>query len=193
MDWGMSSPGCALGVAVPRENGLRGPGGRVFPARSRLVLCEVHSASSEDPSVGLQWGIDAWADELKATGERFGIARVGCADDARGLGADESVISELARHDLHFTRPDKGSRAGGWALLKSAMLASKHADPDAPWTMIHPTRCPYTVTTVPMLSRDQRRLDDADTRGNDHSSDAWRYAMSFEPPVSRSYYGGMIY
>lgn len=188
-DFGMSSPGVALGVAVAEQPGLEGPGGVVYPEGSRLVLCEVHSADPSDASRGLQWPIDVWAEELLAAGETHGISAQGCADDARGLGLDESVISELRRHGIHMRRPNKASRTGGWAVLKGQMHAAKVRDPDAAWFQIHP-RCIFTLETMAALPRDSRRIEDCDSSANDHSSDAARYAALHEPPKPQPV-GGM--
>ena len=116
-------------------------------------------------------------------GKRFGIERRGCADDARGLGLDQSVISELAKGGLRMVPPNKQSRIAGWSRLKSAMHAAKVRDPDAPWTMIHP-RCRYTLETVAVLPRHSSKPEDCDTSANDHAADAWRYGMTYELGVT---------
>jgi hypothetical protein len=180
VDWGISSPAVALGIAVPREHGLRGPGGVVYPRGSRIAICEVSSHDPSDPSRGSNWSVDVLAEEMRGAGERYGISRRGCVDDARGLGADETVVSEFRRCGLHgMRRAHKGPRAAGWALLKGMMYRARVRDPDAPWFGMH-ERCRFSIETISTLPRDPRRVDDCDTTANDHAADAARMAIGYQ-------------
>ena len=191
-DWGVSSPGVALGFASPREHGIPGPGGKRYPKGSRIVLCEVHSAAPDDPNRGLEWPISVWIDELKAASQEFNLRQQGVADDARGLGLDESVIGELRKAGLIFSKFDKRSRVAGWAKVKAMMRAAEIQDPDEPWLVFHP-RCMYALETIPALPRDPRRIEDADTSANDHAADALRgIAMMNTGPQVRSSFDAFI-
>ena len=43
--------------------------------------------------------------------------------------------------------------------------------------------CEYFWATVPYLARDQRRVEDLDSSGIDHSADAARYGILYERPA----------
>lgn len=190
-DYGMSAPGCALGGAVAEDRGLVGPHGVVYPHKSKIITVEVHSASREDPARGLEWPINRWAEKLVDAGVVHGITPKGVADDARGLGLDDTVISKLkegvpGRGGLSMVKPNKTSRIAGWGALKTHMLATKKADPDQPWLHIVATKCPYLCETLPALPRHTRHIEDCDTNANDHAADALRYFV-LPPPVDEEF------
>ncbi len=179
-DWGISAPAVALGFAEAEAH-VRGPGGIVYPRGSRIALCEVHTARPDDPTRGLEWSVDMLADEIRGGGDRFGISRRGCVDDARGLGADETVVTEFRRCGLNMQRAVKGSRVGGWMKMKAMLHAANVRDPDAPRLVIH-ERCVYTLETMATLPRDPRRIDDCDTTAADHAADACRMGVLYTIP-----------
>lgn len=177
LDWGWSAPSVALLAVQPDRPRLPGPGGRVFPRGSWVVVDEVHTARTDDPSVGKGWPPQMLAEEILAACDRWGIPPWGVADDARGLsGQDDTLIQQLQRHGLHMRRPKK-DRISGWVQLKSLMLAAKNDDPDTPGVYIS-ERCRLTIETVPMLPRDDIRIEDVDTSANDHAADALRYLVN---------------
>lgn len=181
LDWGISSPAVAMGYAEARERGLRGPGDVVVPQGSRIVLCSVDSHDPADMNRGLSWSVDQLAEEVLRAGEEFGIEPTGCVDDARGLGADETVAKELARCGLSVQPARKVGRAGSGMRLKTMMAAAKKRDPDAPWWLIH-ERCRYAIETMSSLPRSPRLIDDCDTKANDHAYDAARYGTDYAIP-----------
>jgi hypothetical protein len=77
------------------------------------------------------------------------------------------------------------NRPNGWArchhFLNEGLVCEYHAaDPDytdetCPMLHVFGDCCPVFVETIPALERDKNNPDDADTKGEDHMPDAWRY------------------
>lgn len=177
LDWGWSAPAVAVLAIQPQIPGLRGPGRRIFPQGSWIVVDEVHSARSDDFSLGKGWPPQILAEEILAGCRRWNIPAQGVADDARGLsGQNDTLIQQLREYRLYMTRPKK-DRISGWVRLKSMMAAAQEADGDSPSLYIS-ERCRLTLETMPLLPRDDVRIEDVDTSANDHAADALRYLVN---------------
>jgi hypothetical protein len=182
LDWGWSAP-TAVALAVhPLRPGLVGPGGRVFPKGSWIILDEVHSARTDDPSLGKGWPPQMVAEEVLAACERWGVRPRGVGDDARGLQND-TLLDQLSRHGLTLVKPQK-DRISGWVKLKSLMAAARDDDPDTPGLWIS-ERCRFALETLPLLPRDDVRPEDVDTSANDHFADALRYLVNSPLQIAR--------
>lgn len=94
LDWGQSAPSVAVLAAHPRFPGLLGPGNRAYPAKSWIILDEVHTARSDDPSLGKGWPPQMLAEEVIAACKRRGVRPQGLGDDARGLNND-TLLDQL--------------------------------------------------------------------------------------------------
>lgn len=182
LDWGMSAPSVVLLCARPRVRGIRGPGGRVFPVNSLLVLDEVATADATDPTVGLGWPPQMLAEEVAAHCARWGVRRKGVGDDARGLDGS-TLLEQFKQFGLVLQRPVK-DRVSGWVAIKQMMSAAKSEDPDTPGLWVS-DRCRYLLETLPVLQRSELRPEDCDTRGPDHGADALRYAAAYLPQQVR--------
>lgn len=187
LDWGWSAPSVAVLAARPIWPGLSGPGDRVFPKRSWIILDEVHSARSDDPWLGKGWPPQMLAEEVLAACTRWGVRPSGVGDDARGLQND-TLLEQFRNHGLHLQKPVK-DRISGWTRLKSLMSAAKSDDPDMPGIWIS-ERCRLIMETLPLLPRDDVRPEDVDTSANDHAADALRYLVNSPAPFSTS--GGRV-
>jgi hypothetical protein len=62
--------------------------------------------------------------------------------------------------------------------LKSMMAATRDKT-SAPRLYVS-RRCKSTIQTLPMLPRDDTRIEDVDTSANDHAADALRYLVNSE-------------
>ncbi|MCC6920496.1 MAG: terminase [Alphaproteobacteria bacterium] len=175
LDWGWTAPAVCLLAAVPRLPGLIGPGGRVYPKGSFLVLDEVHTARTDDPSVGKGWPPRMLAEEIVAACKRWNVQPDGVGDDARGLEND-TLLQQLRYSGLYLRKPTK-DRISGWTRLKSMMHGAMQDDGETPGVWIS-ERCRLTCETVPLLPRDDVRIEDVDTTANDHAADALRYLIN---------------
>ncbi len=130
LDWGMSAPSVALLAIHPRRPGLRGPGGRVFPARSWIILDEVHTARADDLTQGKNWPPQMLAEEVLAACERWNVRPTGVGDDARGLQND-TLLEQLRRWGLNLNKPTKDG-ISGWVKVKAMMAAARAGIPTRP-------------------------------------------------------------
>lgn len=176
VDWGMSAPSVALFGVSPQVNGLTGPNGLILPKDSWFIVDEVHTARTDDPSVGKGWPPGVLAEEIRSCAERRGFWDLsGVCDDARGLQGD-TLIQQFQSYGLHFKKPQK-DRISGWVKLKSLMSARRDDSRDEPQIVIS-ERCRLTLETLPLLPRDDIRREDVDTSANDHAADACRYLVA---------------
>lgn len=182
LDWGWSAPSVALLMAQPLHQGLAGPGGRVFPVRSHLVLDELATARADDPNEGLQWPPSKLAEEVLARCERWGVAPMGVGDDARGIQND-TLLEQFQKFGLNLGKPTK-DRVSGWVRLKQEMASTAADDPDRPGLFIS-ERARYLLETMPTLPRDELRPEDVDTAAADHGADALRYAVVHQPSIAK--------
>lgn len=173
MDWGQSAPSVALLAVQPRFPGLLGPANRAYPAKSWIVLDEVHTARSDDPSLGKGWPPQMLAEEVLAACKRRGVRPYGVGDDARGLNND-TLLDQLGQYGLHLVKPKK-DRISGWVQLKALMSGARTGE--APGLYLS-ERCRYLLETLPLLPRDDVRMEDVDTTANDHGADALRYLVN---------------
>lgn len=178
LDWGMSAPSVALLCARPMLHRLPGPGDRVFPAGSLLVLDEVTTADPRDPTRGLGWPPQMLAEEVVAACRRVGVSPRGVGDDARGLEGS-TLLEQLRRWGLALERPVK-DRISGWVATKQMMNAARTKDPDTPGLWVS-ERCRYTLETLPVIARSELRREDCATDGPDHAADALRYGVVHNP------------
>jgi hypothetical protein len=74
------------------------------------------------------------------------------------------------------------NRPNGWArchnYLNEGVACEYHANmgwDTCPMMHVFGDQCPSFVEWIPALERDKNNPDDADTKGEDHMPDAWRY------------------
>jgi hypothetical protein len=87
-------------------------------------------------------------------------------------------------------------RPNGWArchhYLNDGMACEYHAAQGletCPMMHVFGDQCPSFVEWIPALERDKNNPDDADTKGEDHMPDAWRYLCMTASVAS----GGVFY
>ncbi len=178
-DWGQSSPSVAFAcwkLLTPKN----ASNGRSFPRGSLILADEVTSADSDDWSVGRNWSVGKLADAMADMADRVGVYKIGCIDDARGLGPDDTLIRGMNNQGFSFKRPAKNRRSG-WAVMRE-MLVNAREKNGRPGLWIA-DRCRGWWATVPILPRDPLNMEDVDTRSIDHWGDSARYAATYEVGV----------
>jgi hypothetical protein len=182
-DYGQTAPTYVGLFACPIAPGLSGPGGRVFPANSLLLLEEFTTADPSDPNKGIFHTPQMIAEEVLWRCERRSVRPFGVFDNAMGLQPGDDLIQQLNRAGLSVTPPATKRRIDGWIKMRSMLESSK--DPEKPALYIS-SSCTYLHSTLPLLPRNKMRSEDVDTNAADHAADAVRYAVS-----STSYYRQM--
>ncbi len=113
-DWGMSAQSLTfLCVESPGAEVF----GKFYPRGSILLLDELTTADSNDPTRGLGLTVPEVAARIKSMCDQWGVAPEGVADDAifSKTGAEAgSIADEFRRAGVIFTRARKGSRVAGW-------------------------------------------------------------------------------
>ncbi len=158
--------------------------GVYYPRNSIVLVDELATHRKGNYNAGLGWTVPVLADAIRAMCAKWKVSASGVADDAifarTGSGAG-SIAEEFRRERVHFQPARKADRLTGWNKMRR-MLA--HAgEPDRPGLYIA-RACSYFWGTVPMLSRDSKRIEDVDSSGPDHGADAARYGSLYETPAT---------
>lgn len=174
-DWGQSAPAVAFAcwrLLEPRFH---------FPRGSLILQDEVSSASPDDWSVGMNWSIGKFADNMSDMCDRTGVYKMGCIDDAKGLQPNDTLIGGLTAYGFSFIRPRKNRRSG-WATMRELLVnAQERNGKPGMWVA---KECHGFWETVPTLPRDPLNAEDVDTRAIDHWGDGARYAATYEPEIA---------
>lgn len=180
-DFGSSAPSVFLLMA---ESPGREHEGVYYPRGSKIVFDEIALCQIDDLSAGLLLTAPDQAGHIKAACDRWGIRSEGVIDDAcfaRTGSQDGTIADQFRKAGVHFRRAHKGSRASGWATLRTLM--NQAGQPDVPGLYIT-KNCSYLWETLPALPRDPNNREDLDTRANDHGADALRYGCLRREPVT---------
>jgi hypothetical protein len=173
-DYGRDAPAVCL-VMLKVRQGMEGPDGRFYPKGSYLVLDEFASNQPGSWEKGMGYSVDVLADRIKELCKTWDIRPEGVADDSIfARGGMASISDEFRRFGVYFREAQKGDRRTGWERLRRLMADA--GKPDVPGLYIA-RHCEYLWNTLPYLPRDPKKLDDLDTRANDHGADALRYGI----------------
>ncbi len=153
-----------------------------------ILLCEYYGSTGKI-NEGLRMRVADIAAHIHRFEEKMGW------DGKFKLGvADNSIFSDDGNHPsraedflnagVNFEPASKGpnSRSLGWDQLRKLMLATVPVDGlrEEPGMFICGDRCAAWMKTVPVLPRDEKKIDDVDTDACDHSGDMSRYAVRFD-------------
>ena len=182
-DFGVAAP--SVTYLVARSPGAEGPDGYFYPRGSLILIDEETTTHPDDLNAGLGLTVPDQADRIKSMCQRWGVPARGVADDAifNNTGSQSgSIADEFRRAGVSFSRARKGSRLGGWQVMRR-MLADA-GQPDVPGLYVS-RKCQIWWQTVPSLPRDPRNPEDVDSTAADHAADACRYACIGRVEFSR--------
>jgi hypothetical protein len=140
-----------------------------------VLVDELVTCKRDNPNAGLGWTVPVLAEEILDMCKRWDIKAQGVADDAifaKGGHAAGSIADEFQRCRVAFRPARKADRITGWNVMRR--LLADAGKPDKPGLYISRS-CTYLWETLPMLGRDQKRVEDLDSTGPDHGADAVRY------------------
>ncbi|HEY5107819.1 MAG TPA: terminase family protein [Caulobacteraceae bacterium] len=179
-DWGHASPFSVGWWAVASDDFNHAAG--VIPRGAMVRYREWYGVGRRGE--GLRLDTEAIAEgilELEA-GEiiAFGVADPSLFNEAGG----PSLAERYARCGAHFRRADNSRipRAGamsGWDQMRARI----RGDGARPMLYVFDT-CRDFIRTVPVLQHDPDRLEDLDTRSEDHIADEARYACMARPLIA---------
>jgi hypothetical protein len=182
-DWGDSAPFAALWWAESNGetiNTNKGP--RTYPRGTLFLIAEFYGWTGR-PNTGCRMIASDIAKEIKQRELRMFPGReikAGPADTQifvpSGVESRRSIADEMAKHGILWTQADKakGSRILGWQRLRELLAASLKTPMESPGLFIFST-CRQTIRTFPGLRRDEKNIEDVDSRDEDHIADAMRY------------------
>lgn len=128
----------------------------------------------------VQWGIHGKVRSGPADNSIFDVQNGMCiADDMeRRVRLDDGI----ERHGVSWERANKspGSRKNGWEQMRKAFkdaMPNKDGRPRENPGLFVFDRCGNFIRTVPTLPRDEKDMDDVDTKSEDHIGDETRYRV----------------
>lgn len=182
-DWGSSAPGGNLYFAESDGTPFRDADGEecVVPRGSLFVVGELYFA--DEKRQGLRLFPEEQANRMLAfEAERFPNRNVkaGPADSSIWTTdvTSDSIADKFEERGVYFVKADKspGSRVHGWQLIRQMLRASMDRNPDQKHMYIFDS-CKNLIRTIPMQQRDDKKIEDIDTRLEDHLVDIVRYRV----------------
>lgn len=182
-DWGSSAPGGNLYFAESDGKKFANIYGveRTVPRGSLFVVGELYFANEKRE--GLKLFPDEQARRMNVyEQERFPnrYIRPGPADASIWTTdqSSDSINDKFVERGIIFTKSDKspGSRVHGWQLIRQMLRATIDNSSDQKHLYIT-TDCPHLIRTMPMMQRDDKKIEDIDTKLEDHLCDILRYRI----------------
>lgn len=188
LDWGSSHPFAVAWFAEANGEEATLPDGTKFcPPRGTLImLFEWYGTKEIGTNVGLKKsatdiaiGIREREVELMKEGWVPHQPWPGPADnqirDVREVDVD-TIETKMANKGVRWKESDKspGSRRNGLQLLRDRLEASTRREGPGIYFMAN---CVAAIETIPVLPRDEEKIDDVDTDAEDHMYDAVRYRV----------------
>jgi hypothetical protein len=95
------------------------------------------------------------------------------------------MINGVKHRGVFWERADKGpnSREQGWEQIRKRLKATKRPEGgyrEIPGLFIS-KECVHWLRCVPVLPRDELKIDDVDDEAEDHNGDETRYMLRFQP------------
>lgn len=136
---------------------------------------------TKTPNEGVKWNPDKQFAEISRI-ERthawlkgkniIGVADPACWAADRG----ESIMQTAAKYGVYFS-PGDNERIAGWMQCHYRL----QFDPDGYPRMYVFAGCKAFIRTIPMLMYDEHKVEDLDTKMEDHCADEWRYMCMSRP------------
>ncbi len=167
----------------------RDDGSVMSTRRGDLILLAEYYGSTGKINEGLKMRVADIASHVHRFEEKMGWTgrfKLGVADFAifSEDGNHPSRADDFLHAGINFEPAIKGqfSRSLGWDQMRKLFLAAVPVDGirEEPALYICGDRCAAWLKTVPVLPRDEKKIDDVDTDACDHSGDMTRYSIRFD-------------
>lgn len=186
-DWGSSRP-FSVGWWA-QSDGTEAPNGRTYPPGSLIRVMEWYGAAPPPalPNEGIRMSPTAIAKEIVKR-ERDcpwlagHVVQPGPADSSIFTAEyGKSIADEMKEAGVKWLPADKrpGSRIVGWSRMRSMLEAAAAIPRELPGLWVFDT-CRDFIRTVPVLPRDEVKIEDVDTDAEDHIGDETRYRVMFK-------------
>lgn len=167
-DFGYSKPFAVQWWAVDTE-------GRAYLYR------ELYGCEQDTPDTGVRWEPARIAKRIKDIENEFekGNAIIGIADPAIwdvSYGEEASPAQVMEKYGIYFDKADNHRFAG------KMQVHYRMAFDEEGYPMLYMfDTCKDTIRTIPALVYDETRVEDVDTKGEDHLYDTCRYFLMSNP------------
>ena len=168
MDWGYSKPFSVNWYAVD------------YDGRAYMIL-EYYGVVPKMPDVGIKLTPDEVFSEVARIEHEHKWLK---GKDIRGV-ADPAIwnketgisVAETGeRHGIYFDKGDN-KRLAGWLQIHERLKFDKNGIP-----MLYIfSNCKNTIRTLPLLQYDEHRIEDVNTKQEDHAADSLRYFCNYRP------------
>ena len=187
-DWGSSQPASyGIWAEANGEAALLSDGRTWAPPPGTLIqIAEVYVAEALGTNQGLRWSSKTQARTFKALnltlqaqGWITGRVLPGPADNSIRNVTDsgtETIEKKMQDEGIYFELSDKspGSRVIGLELMRERLQNS--IDQEGPG-LYFMQNCIASFTTIPAVPRDPIKINDVDTKAEDHAYDMCRYRV----------------
>jgi hypothetical protein len=193
LDWGSTHPFSvgwwaeANGEEATLDNGVK----FCPPPKTLIQIHEWYGAKEIGTNIGMKLSAHDIANGIKLQDSillRDGwiteTPRAGPADnqirDVREVDV-ETIEKKMAKQGIKWVESDKspGSRRNGLQLIRDRLEATKRNTQEPHlYFMDH---CISSISTIPVLPRDEKKFDDVDTDAEDHAYDMLRYRVLHQP------------
>jgi len=156
-----------------------------------FVIAEWYGAAKDDDNEGLRLNMREISKGIIARQKAMKLPKVhpGPADTElwKVDGHGETRAQQMEDEGIHWTKASKGqgSRVAGWDKMRTMIKAAWNDDDALPGLFVFDT-CRKFISHVPVLQRDEKDLEDADTDGLDHDADCCRYRLNNKRSVIRA-------
>lgn len=188
LDWGSSHPFSVGWFAEANGEEVELPDGTKFcPQPGSLIqIAELYGSDKIGTNTGKKWGAKKVADEIKRIEAE--LRKDGWIVDTVWPGPADNQISNVIEKDTDTIEKifadngvnwegsikSPGSRVNGLELMRGRMEAAVKQEKPALYFM---DNCRASIATIPILPRDEKKIDDVDTSAEDHAYDMTRYRV----------------
>lgn len=167
LDWGYNKPSSVGWFAVSPDNVI-------------YHILELYTCSAT-PNEGLKWTPPKLFAEIHRIENEhpwlMGKKIIGIADPAIwDAETGESIADTADKHQVFFNKGDH-KRLAGWMQCHYRLSFD---DEGFPMFYVFNT-CKHFIRTIPLLQYDEHKVEDVDTRQEDHIADMWRYVLMSRP------------
>ena len=171
LDWGYHRPSSVQYHAVSPDNVI-------------YHFLEIYTCS-QTPNEGLHWTpAELFAEVHRIECEHpwlKGRKIIGVADPAIwDAETGESIADTAAKHQVYFGKADNKRLAG----LMQCHHRLKMDENGYPMFYVF-KNCKHFIRTIPLLLYDEHKVEDVDTKLEDHAYDSWRYVLMCRPIAPR--------
>tara|TARA_R110000822_G_scaffold301647_1_gene425558 strand:- start:5170 stop:6576 length:1407 start_codon:yes stop_codon:yes gene_type:complete len=160
-DWGYHSPFAAVWGAV--SSGRDDHGNEVpYPKGAIIIYREMHGKGIDNVEQANRIASVSVGENVQAAADPSIFNNQG------GPTIADQFHSVFARYKHPNFRQADNERAGGWSQIRQRLVAT-------PPLLYITANCPYLLETLPALAINKKKMEDADSTGDDHACDALRY------------------